>query len=78
MNRDPLPDACEPVTDLFPHNQWALLAGSVTTAQRTAGSDLDIVVLLPDGDEQAPHRDCRRYRGWPVELFVHDQQSLDY
>jgi hypothetical protein len=78
MNRDPLPDARALVTDLFPHNQWALLAGSVTTAQRTAGSDLDIVVLLPDGDKQAPHRDSRRYRGWPVELFVHDQQSLNH
>jgi hypothetical protein len=33
-------------------------------------------VLLPDGDPQAPHRDSRRHRGWPVELFVHDEQSL--
>jgi hypothetical protein len=76
MNRDSLSDARDLVTDLFPQNRWALLAGSVTTAQRTAGSDLDIVVLLPDGDRQAPRRDSRRYRGWPVELFVHDEQSL--
>ena len=76
MNRDPLTDARDLVTDLFPQNQWAVLAGSVTTTQRTPGSDLDIVVLLPDGDRQAPHRDSRRYRGWPVELFVHDEPSL--
>jgi hypothetical protein len=78
MNRDPLSDARALVIDLFPDNHWALLAGSVTTAQRTAGSDLDIVVLLPDGDRRAPHRDSRRYRGWPVELFVHDEQSLNH
>ncbi|UQU63340.1 nucleotidyltransferase domain-containing protein [Couchioplanes caeruleus] len=76
MHRDPLTDARDLVTELFPRNRWAVLAGSVTTAQRTTGSDLDIVVLLPDGDGQAPHRDSRLYRGWPVELFVHDEQSL--
>ena len=79
MSRDPLADARDLVTELFPQSRWALLTGSITTSQRTAGSDLDIVVLLPDGDQQAPHRDSRRYRGWPVELFVHDEQSLaDY
>ncbi|GIE86068.1 nucleotidyltransferase [Actinoplanes regularis] len=76
MNRDPLSDACDLVTELFPQHRWAMLAGSVTTAHRTAGSDLDIVVVLPDGDQQAPHRGSHRYRGWPVELFVHDEQSL--
>ncbi|MEV4704984.1 nucleotidyltransferase domain-containing protein [Actinoplanes sp. NPDC049316] len=76
MDRDPLADARNLVAELFPRNRWALLAGSVTTAQRTAGSDLDIVVVLPEGDRQVPHRDSRRYRGWPVELFVHDEQSL--
>lgn len=50
--------------------------GSVTTAQRTTGSDLDIVVVLPDGDPAAPHRSSRYWRKWPVELFVHDAASL--
>jgi len=78
MNRDPVVDARAVVAELFPHARWALLAGSVATADRTAGSDLDIVVLLPDGDPQAPHRDSRLFRQWPVELFVHDSQTLDY
>src|SRR5688500_6868944 len=43
---------------------------------RVAGSDLDIVVMLPDGDPRAPRHESRRYRGWPVELFVHDERSL--
>lgn len=77
MNRDPQLDARDLVAELFPQAVWAVLAGSVTTAQRTAGSDLDIVVLLPDQDPQAPHRDSRHYRGWPVELFVHDRQTLE-
>jgi hypothetical protein len=64
------------VADLFPQARWAVLAGSVTTSQRTNGSDLDIVVLLPTGDPQTPHRDSRHFRGWPVELFVHDEQTL--
>lgn len=76
MTRDPVADAHDVVRDLFPQAIWALLAGSVMTAHRTAGSDLDIVVLLPEGDPQAPHRDSRYFRGWPVELFVHDEVSL--
>ncbi len=76
MDRDPVADARDVVTELFPQAVWAVLAGSVTTAQRTTGSDLDIVVLLPEGDPQAPHRDSRHFRGWPVELFVHDEMSL--
>lgn len=75
---DPVVDARDLVADVFPRARWALLTGSVTTAARTAGSDLDIVVLLPDGDRDAPHRDSRRFRGWPVELFVHDEQTLTH
>lgn len=76
MNKNPVLDARDVVAELFPQARWAILTGSVITSARTAGSDLDIVVLLPDGDPQAPHRDSRRYRGWPVELFVHDEQTL--
>ncbi len=76
MTKNPILDAQELVTELYPHARWALLAGSVLAATRTAGSDLDIVVLLPDGDPRAPQRESRRYRGWPVELFVHDELSL--
>jgi hypothetical protein len=78
MNRDPVADARDAVAELYPGAVWALLAGSATTAQRTAGSDLDIVVLLPEGDPQAPHRASQHFRGWPVELFVHDAVSLTH
>lgn len=76
--RDPVRDARDLVAQLFPHATWAVVTGSVVTAHRTVGSDLDIVVVLPDGDPAAPHRDSRRYRGWPAELFVHDEATLDH
>jgi|RhiMetdeSRZDD1v2_1073273.scaffolds.fasta_scaffold02119_22 hypothetical protein len=78
MTRDPVPDAADLVEQMFPQACWALVTGSVVGARRTPGSDLDIVVLLPDGDPQAPHRNSLRFRGWPVELFVHDSVSLAY
>lgn len=75
-DRDPRSDARDLVIEMFPTARWALLTGSVLTALRTDGSDLDIVVVLPDGDPQAPQRISRHYRGWPVELFVHDEATL--
>jgi hypothetical protein len=47
MDQDPVKDARALVEERFPQARWAVLAGSVITAHRTAGSDLDIVVLLP-------------------------------
>jgi hypothetical protein len=76
MHDDPLAEARELVAQLFPHARWAVLTGSVLTAHRTPGSDLDLVVVLPDDDPAAPHRDSRYWRGWPVELFVHDAATL--
>jgi hypothetical protein len=78
MHDNPVAAARDLVVELFPQARWALLAGSVLTAHRTPGSDLDIVVVLPDGDPLAPHRDSRYHHGWPVELFVHDEQTLAY
>jgi hypothetical protein len=46
---------------------------SVLTSRRTARSDLDVVVLL-DGPP-APYRESLRYGDWPVELFVHTEDS---
>src|SRR5215469_4864479 len=76
MDQDPVADARALVEERFPQACWAVLAGSVISTHRTAGSDLDIVVLLPTGDPQAPHRDSRYFREWPVELFVHDERTL--
>ncbi|WIM94547.1 nucleotidyltransferase domain-containing protein [Actinoplanes oblitus] len=70
---DPVDVARELVLDRFPDAEWALLTGSVVGPHRTAGSDLDIVVL----DETDPgHRESLHHRGWPVEFFVHTRARL--
>ncbi|GAA4588989.1 hypothetical protein BJY16_008748 [Actinoplanes octamycinicus] len=70
---DPVDVARELVLDRFPAAEWAMLTGSVVGPRRTAGSDLDIVVL----DETDPgHRESLRHRGWPVEFFVHTSDRL--
>lgn len=78
MDQDPVGDASALVVQMFPQASWAVLAGSVLTTQRTPGSDLDIVVVLPADDPQAPQRVSRYFRGWPVELFVHDERTLNH
>ncbi|MEV0648760.1 nucleotidyltransferase domain-containing protein [Phytomonospora sp. NPDC050363] len=77
FRRDPYGDARDFVAAHFPQALWALLAGSVTTSARTAGSDLDIVVRLPDGDPVAG-RSSHGWRGWPVEAFANDLRGHRY
>ncbi|MCA2213942.1 GNAT family N-acetyltransferase [Jidongwangia harbinensis] len=76
MQQHPVDDARALIAQRFPEAVWAVVTGSVLTDRRTPGSDLDIVVQLPDGDPAAPHRASLHFRGWPVELFVHDRDTL--
>ncbi|CAN7328800.1 nucleotidyltransferase domain-containing protein [Terrabacter sp. LjRoot27] len=69
-------DARALVAQWFPEARAAWLGGSVVLGSATPGSDLDVTVLLPG--PPAPYRDSRRYRGWPVELFVHTDTSLGH
>ncbi len=69
-------DARALVAAWFPEARAAWLGGSVVLGAATPGSDLDVTVLLPG--HPAPFRDSRRYRGWPVELFVHTETSLEH
>ncbi|GIJ43978.1 nucleotidyltransferase [Virgisporangium aliadipatigenens] len=73
FGKDPLTAARELVAARFPSANWAMLTGSVLGPHRTAGSDLDIVVLHEDGPG---YRESLRFRGWPVELFVHTPERL--
>lgn len=77
MREDPRADARDAVAEYYPRARWALLTGSVTTDARTPGSDLDIVVRLPDGDPAAG-RSSVLWRGWPVEFFANDEQGHRY
>lgn len=70
---DALTAARHLVVQRFPDATWAMLTGSVLGPQRTAGSDLDIVVL--QGAEPG-YRESLFFHGWPVELFVHTADQL--
>jgi hypothetical protein len=74
MDSDPVADARALVADRFPAALAAFLGGGVLSSRRTATSDLDIVVLL--AGPPAPFRESLHWRGWPVELFVHDDESI--
>lgn len=72
--KDPTEAARELVAERFAGADWAILTGSVLGPHRTAGSDLDIVVMQR---EDPGHRESLHFRGWPVELFVHTPVRLE-
>jgi hypothetical protein len=73
---DPVEDARALVSERFPGALAAFLGGGVLSPRRTATSDLDIVIIL--AGRPAPYRESLRWRGWPVETFVHDAASLEH
>jgi hypothetical protein len=73
---DPVKDARALVGERFAGAPAAFLGGSVLSPLRTATSDLDIVIIL--AGPPAPYRESMRWRGWPVETFVHDAASLEH
>ncbi|MER6425764.1 nucleotidyltransferase domain-containing protein [Streptomyces sp. NPDC001137] len=70
---DPVVVARAVVEERHPAARAAFLGGSVLTEHRTPLSDLDIVVLLHG--TPAPYRESLQAGDWPVELFVHTDES---
>jgi hypothetical protein len=68
--------AGEVVAERFPGARAAWLGGSVARGTATSTSDLDITVLL--SGPPAPMRESLHHDGWPVELFVHTENSMAY
>ena len=67
-------DAARVIADRHVPAACALfLGGSVLTAHRTAASDLDIVAVV--ANTGSPYRESFHDEGWPVELFVHTEDS---
>ena len=56
--------------------ETVFLAGSVVRGEATAHSDLDLVVVYPK--VQAAYRESFQHKGWPVEAFIHDCDTLRY
>lgn len=73
---DPVQDARALIAERFPDALAAFLGGGILSARRTATSDLDIVIVL--AGSPAPYRESLVWRGWLVEIFVHDQDSLEH
>ncbi|MFD0078313.1 nucleotidyltransferase domain-containing protein [Streptomyces sp. NPDC127166] len=74
MHPDPIDLARRLVQARFPDALAVILAGSTATGRATAGSDLDIAVLIGDGGETG--RETVRCEGRLVELFVHTRAGL--
>ncbi|WP_329571836.1 nucleotidyltransferase domain-containing protein [Kitasatospora sp. NBC_01266] len=74
MNPDPVDQARRLARDRFPDALAVLLAGSTAAGRATAGSDLDIAVLVADGGETG--RETIRFEGRVVELFIHTRAGL--
>ncbi len=53
-----------------------LVSGSVVRGEATAHSDLDLVVLFPHVERA--YRESFFHKGWPVEAFIHDADTLRY
>lgn len=53
-----------------------LVAGSVVRGEASTYSDLDLVVIFPS--VRAAYRESFTHKGWPVEAFIHDLETLRY
>lgn len=54
----------------------AFMAGSVVRGEASTYSDLDLIVIYPKVEFAS--RESFTHRDWPVEVFVHDPQTLKY
>ncbi len=73
---DPRTAALEIVAERFEGAAVTFLGGSVMRGEGTETSDLDLVVVYERLD--AAYRESFMHRGWPVEAFVHDPETLRY
>jgi predicted nucleotidyltransferase len=60
----------------FPEAKVIFLAGSVVRGEGTAYSDLDLVVVFEK--IKTAWRDSFYFEGWPVEVFIHDFETIRY
>ena len=70
----PVDAARQMATDHFPSATVVLLAGSVVAGRETTTSDLDVVIILDSLED--PYRRSLLFLGWPVEAFVHSEETL--
>lgn len=64
------------VSEHFPLADAAFLGGSVTTAEATDSSDLDVLVVLPRRWSKAAFVETTRFEGQLVEVFAYGPDAL--
>src|SRR3989442_7023685 len=62
--------------DRYPDAAVAFAAGSLVRGEGTAYSDLDLVVVY--ANVASAYRESFRFEGYPVEVFVHDLDTLEF
>jgi predicted nucleotidyltransferase len=62
--------------DRYPDATVIFVAGSIVRGEATPYSDLDLVVLY--SNIGCAYRESFRFGGYPVEAFVHDNETLEY
>jgi len=72
LKRDAFHTAQSFINSYFPDCQIAVLSGSVVRGEETPSSDLDIVII-----DREPFRKSYYYCEWPIEVFVHNEDSLE-
>lgn len=60
----------------WPHAIGAFAGGSIMCGQGKPNSDIDMIVLLPPGEQC--HRGWLEYEGVPFDVFAHNPDSLRY
>lgn len=73
---DPVSVARAFVHHTHPDAGVSILGGSAGTGKATANSDLDIVIMYPNGNSN--YVETTRYQGWVVEAFVHTPDSVSF
>jgi len=68
--------AKEILTTRYPNAAFAYVAGSIIRGEQTDYSDIDLVVVFEK--LECATRESFVYRGWPVEAFVHDPETMNY
>ena len=72
----PLETARNLYQEKFSDADCFLMCGSVARGNHTKYSDLDLIVVYQD--IKTASRDSIIYQGWPVEIFLHDLETINY
>ena len=73
---DPLATIQKLIKERYEDAKAIFWAGSVSVNQGTSASDLDLVIVF----ESLPnaYREAFFYDGWPIDVFIHDLDTLQY